>query len=253
MMQRRTPIALLALALVFALGSIAQAAPESTTPRPRVRRTPINMQIPLKDRLCALPGSTNFMRNGKLHVAVKSGEASHNELLRQPNTVEFFVKKGYMHLFVRVKGVNFDRHTTVKATPWEKFGYKDIEQSGVLLELPKDLYKQFVKHLSAAKRKPQETVGTFTMEGGKFPEQSNCTSWVTLAKMGDKRLVEALGIPRDAKGIGDANPTRHPQSWVNALIDHSPFTKAVIMRNHEKTSAEEAKIDFTVGSRVLVR
>lgn len=244
---------IVALTLFLALGSLAHAAPETTTPRPRARRTPINTQIPLRDRLCQLPGATHFVRSGKLHVAVKSGEASHNELLRQPNTVEFFVKKGYMHLFVRVKGVNFDRHTTVKATPWEKFSYKDIEQSGVLLELPKDLYKQFVKHLSAAKCNPQGTVGSFTMEGGKYPEQSNCTSWVTLAKMGDKKLVEALGIPRDAKGIGDANPTRHPQSWINALIDHSPYTQAVIMRNHEKTSAEEAKIDFTVGTRVLVR
>lgn len=242
----------LTLALLCA-ASPAEARRRTRSRKARVTRVQKQQQQQLADKLKALPGSTSFVRGGKLHVAVKDGQACNTQLMGLPNTVEFFAKKGYMHLFVRVKDQTFDRHTGVKKVAWDTFNYKGKEHSGVLLQLPKPLYDKLVKHLEAAHTDPKGTVGTFLMDGGKFPQQSNCTSWVTLAKMGDKKLVEALGIPRDAKGIGDANPTRHPQSWINALIDHSPFTKAVIMRNHEKTSADEAKIDFTVGSRQLVR
>mgnify|MGYP001547124239 CR=1 FL=1 len=232
--------------------SLRKRTNKSARLRVRQHQNPAAQQVPVQERLTQLEGTTNFTRGGKLHVAVKT-EAGRKALNRLPNTVEFFVKKGYGHLYVRVKDVAFDRHMSVKATKWSDFNYKDKEQSGVLLELPRPLYKQFVKHLSAAKRDPKGTVGTFEYNGGKFPEQSNCTSWVTLAKMGGDRLVKALGVPRDAKGIGDANPTRHPQSWINALIDHSPYTKAVIMRNHEKTGKDDAKIDLSQSGRNLVR
>ncbi len=140
---------------------------------------------PLTDALKALPGATHFVRGGKLHVAVEDGQACNTQLMKLPNTVEFFAKKGYMHLFVRVKDHTFDRHTNVKKVGWDQFEYKHVEQSGVLLELPKPLYQRLVAHLEAAHNDPKGTVGTFLMDGGKFPQQSNCTSWVTLAKMGD--------------------------------------------------------------------
>jgi hypothetical protein len=249
----RTIIVGLILALLCA-PTLADAKRRTRrTRKARVTRVQKQQQQQLQDKLKALPGATHFVRGGKLHVAVKDGEACNTKLMGLPNTVEFFAKKGYMHLFVRVKDQTYDRHTNVKKVQWDKFSYKKIEQSGVLLQLPKATYDKLVAHLEAANTDSKGTVGTFTMEGGKFPQQSNCTSWVTLAKLGDKKVIEALGVPREAKGIGDANPTRHPQSLINALIDHSPFTKAVIMRNHDKTSAEEAKIDFTVGSRALVR
>lgn len=250
-MTRSTKTALLSFILTLAVAASSQAEPSAPSRRARATRTTPKVQ--LQERLQQLPGATHFTRGGKLHVAITSGGAADKALQRQPHTIEFFARKGYMHLFTRVKGVVFDRHTTVNATRLKDSHNKDREHSGVLLELPVPLYKQLIKHIAKAKKDPTGTVGSFLMDGGKFPAQSNCTSWVSLARMGDQKLVEALGIPRGTPGISDANLTRHPQSWINALIDHSPYAKAVIMRNHEKTSAEEAKIDFSVGSRRLVR
>lgn len=255
-MKSSIKIVMVSLIVTIGLATLAEATPINRDRRAQsVRATPSNRRpTQLSEQLRQLPGASHFTRDERLHIALKSGNPANKALMRLPNTVEFFVKKGYGHLFVRVKGVTFDRHTSVKATPWDKFEKRNTEQSGVLLQLPRPLYKQFVKHLSAAKKDPSGTVGSFIYEGGTFPQNSNCTSWVTLAKMGDKKLIEALGIPRGASGISSGkNPTRHPQSWVNALIDHSPYTQAVIIRNHEKISAEEAKVDLGVSGSPFIR
>ena len=231
----------MAAAMVIMAGTLAHA-----TPRHRqndVRRTNSTSQVRSQNnqpRMDGLQARLNsFVQQNRCHTFTKSGKKfigvqrdanmdGYKNLGK--NMVEFFVRSGFHHLYARVpaKGSDgqlqqhvYSRISGLSRSSWYK---SSSEQVSVLCELSDREMGNLNKFLDRAVANPREVIGKFVYAGGRPPSASNCTDYITTAKVGERgeSLARILGVYESGM----------PQGFLRSLISRgNDRVKAVVVHN----------------------
>ena len=180
-----------------------------------------------------------FIRQNQLHTFTKQGKKfvgtqrnTNMEAYKNlgKNVVEFFVRPGFHHLYARVpvKGANgqLDQHVYSRITGLSKSNWypSTSERISVLCQLTDKEMGNLNGFLKRATANPREVIGKFVYGGGRPPTASNCTSYITTAKIGERgeSLARVLGVYESGM----------PQGFLRSLISRgNSRVKAVIVQN----------------------
>lgn len=232
----------LGAALVIVLGAVTAGA----TPRHRNngnRRTTntqqrnVNAQPPRVDGLQARLNTfvqqnrcQTFVKHGKKFIGVQRNANMDGYKNLGKNTVEFFVRSGFHHLYARVPkpGANgqlqqhvYSRITGLSRSSWYK---SSSQQVSVICQLSDREMGNLNKFLDRAVANPREVIGKFVYAGGRPPSASNCTDYITTAKVGERgeSLARILGVYESGM----------PQGFLRSLISRgNDRVKAVVVHN----------------------
>ncbi len=172
----------------------------------------------------------SFKKHGKPVIGVKNMRDTAQYLkLGGKNVVEFFVRSGFHHLYTRVPGKQgndtkqwvFSRITGLSRTEWRK---SSSEQVSVLVELNDKEMTNLNKYLDKARENPSKVLGKFVYAGGRPPNASNCTSYITCAPIGERgeSLARVLGVYESGM----------PQGFLRSLMSRgNDKVKAVVVHN----------------------
>jgi len=172
-------------------------------------------------------GLPSFSKQGRVWFATRSGANMSNGAqsylgqLSQPNMVEFFVSPGFHHLYTRIGDKTYSRIIGLSESSWYA---SSSERVGVLAQLSDSEMGRLKSYVASACRNPDAVIGPFNYGGGRPPQASNCTSWVTYAKIGDRgeTLAQLLGVYESG----------FPQGFLRSLIgSRSDRIKAVVVHN----------------------
>jgi len=174
----------------------------------------------------------SFTKRGKPVIGLKNLQDTNQYLnLGKKNVVEFFVRSGFHHLYTRVPGKNpaggadkqwvFSRISGLSRTEWRK---STSEQVSVLVELTDKEMGRLNQYLDKARENPSKMLGKFVYAGGRPPNASNCTSYITCAPVGDRgeSLARVLGVYESGM----------PQGFLRSLMNNgNDRVKAVVVHN----------------------
>jgi hypothetical protein len=227
-MRRLTFFALVPV-LILALAPRAQAACEdglcrlTAQEQQRIRATPAAQRLQSFVRENQL---ASFTKNGKLHFATRgqtnftTGASSYLGQL-SPNLVEFFVSPGFHHLYTRIGDKTYSR---ISGLSESGFYTSSSERIGVLVQLSDSEMGRLKQYVNGACQNPSRALGPFNYGGGRPPQASNCTSWITWAPIGDRgeTLARLLGVYESG----------FPQGFLGSLMrSSSDRVKAVVVHN----------------------
>ena len=174
----------------------------------------------------------SFTKHGKPIIGLK-GMNDYGQYLKMgnKNVVEFFVRSGFHHLYTRVPGKApdgaadkqwvFSRITGLSRTEWRQ---SSSEQVSVLVELSDKEMGNRNKYLERARENPSKMLGKFVYAGGRPPNASNCTSYISCAPIGERgeSLARVLGVYESGM----------PQSFLRSLMNSgNDRVKAVVVHN----------------------
>ena len=140
------------------------------------------------------------------------------------------MRSGFHHLYARVPkaGSNgklqqhvYSRITGLSRSSWYK---STSQQVSVICELSDREMGNLNKFLDRAVANPREVIGKFVYAGGRPPSASNCTSYITTAKVGERgeSLARLLGVYESGM----------PQGFLRSLISRgNSRVKAVVVHN----------------------
>ncbi len=180
-----------------------------------------------------------FNKNGRLHFATNgqtnftNGAASYLGQL-SPNLVEFFVSPGFHHLYTRIGDKTYSR---ISGLSESGFYTSSSERIGVLVQLSNTEMGRLKQYVDGACRDPQRALGPFNYGGGRPPQASNCTSWITWAPIGDRgeTLARLLGVYESG----------FPQGFLGSLMrSSSDRVKAVVVHNPKREFNASYQLDL---------
>jgi hypothetical protein len=228
-MRRLTFTLIAGAALILSLAPPARAACEdgfcrlAPQEQERIRAAAPAQRIGSFVRENRLP---SFNKNGKLFFATSSGTNFTNggsSYLGQlsPNLVEFMISPRFHHLYTRIGDKTYSRVIELSES-----GYytSPSERIGVLVQLTNSEMGRLKQYVDTACRNPSQAIGPFVYGGGRPPQASNCTSWVTWAPIGDRgeTLARLLGVYESG----------FPQGFLGSLMrSSSDRVKAVVVHN----------------------
>jgi hypothetical protein len=190
----------------------------------QIRSVPVDQRIAKFVRDNQLP---SFTKNGKLFFATNQQRASFaqgkNGYLAQlsPNLVEFFITPGFHHLYTRVGDNTYSR---ISGLSESSYYTSSSERIGVIAHLTDTEMGRLKTYIDEACRNPMQKLGPFNYGGGRPPQASNCTSWITNAQIGDRgeTLARLLGVWESGM----------PQSFLGSLMSSSSNrVKAIVVHN----------------------
>jgi hypothetical protein len=188
----------------------------------------------------------SFTKNGRCYVATKSNTDMKPYLHLGKNVVEFFVSPGFHHLYTRVSkmGSNgklehkvYSRISGLSRSNWYS---STSERVSVICELNNKEMSNLNKFLDKAVANPHEMLGEFSYGCGTPPRASNCTSYITNAKIGEhgETLARVLGVWESGM----------PQSFLGSLMrSGNDKVKAVVVQN--PSSSFNENFDFSHALR----
>ena len=171
-----------------------------------------------------------FTKHGKKFVGAKRGTNMDGYKNLGQNMVEFFVRPGFHHLYTRVpsKGTTgqLENHVYSRISGLSKSSWypSSSEQISVLCELTDKEMGNLNGFLTRATANPRQVIGEFRYGGGRPPTASNCTDYITTAKIGERgeSLARILGVYESGM----------PQSFLRSLISRgNSRVKAVVVHN----------------------
>jgi hypothetical protein len=233
----------LTFALALALAArTAGAACEDALCRQTTQETQRLRAVPAAQRVGSFVRDNNlpsFTRNGRLHFATgqrtnfTNGAQSYLGQL-SPNMVEFFVSPGFHHLYTRIGDKTYSRISGLSES-----GYytSSSERVGVLVQLTDTEMGRLKQYVNSACRDPNRVLGPFVYGGGTPPRASNCTSWISTAKIGDRgeSLARILGVWESG----------FPQGFVGSLArSASDRVKAVVIHNPTGTFNQSYELNL---------
>lgn len=142
-----------------------------------------------------------------------------------PNLVEFAVSSHHLH--TRVGDRDYDNISSLSDNAWRGPSSYSGDRLGVLVQLTDSEMTRLRSWIDRARQDHQGVLGSFNFNGGdpNSPgpnKQSNCTSWVTCARVGDRG--ETIG---QLMGLGNG---AEPYSWVKGLARYgSNRVKGVVV------------------------
>ena len=225
-MLRRQSTALGIMGISLLLSSLSLAAPVSDASRglsarqlARIRTVPADRRVQQVVRESRLP---SFARHNKTFVALPA-TANRTDYLQRlsPNMVEFFISPGFHHLYTRIGDTTFSRITGLSQGRWYP---GSSERIGVLVSLSNTEMSALKGYLEGAVAHPRRVLGPFNYGGGVPPNRSNCTSYITNARVGENNecLADLLGVNRSG----------YPQGFIRSLMrSRSDKVKAVVVHN----------------------
>ena len=230
----------LAAAMIVTAGTLAHATPRhrQSNYRRAINTTQVrNNQQPRMDGLQArIDGFIRqnqlktFTKHGKKFVGAKRGTNMDGYKNLGKNMVEFFVRPGFHHLYTRVPSKNatgqLENHvySRISGLSKSKWYPSSSEQISVLCELTNKEMSNLNGFLGRATANPSKVIGRFVYGGGRPPTASNCTSYITTAKIGERgeSLARILGVYESGM----------PQGFLRSLISRgNSRVKAVIVQN----------------------
>lgn len=141
-----------------------------------------------------------------------AGEKQYLTVL-SPNLVEFAVSSHHLH--TRVGDRDYDNISSLSDNAWRGPSSYSGDRLGVLVQLSDSEMARLRNWIDRARQDHDGVLGRFNYNGGDpnygtgASKQSNCTSWVTCARVGDRG--ESLG---QLAGVGNSG---EPYSWVKGL------------------------------------
>ena len=240
-MRRNTQYSLIVFTIALMLGSSIDANAQnrlrgmfSRNQRGQQARVNRGQQQGFKQRLNQFVQTNRlktFTKNGKPVIAMKNKTQVNNQYLKLgKNVIEFFVRPGFHHLYMRVPYPGqdgkvqhkvFSRISGLDVSSW--YG-STSERVSVLAELSDKQLTNLRKYLDKAKANPLQVLGRFEYNGGRPPHASNCTSYVTNAKIGEngETLARVLGVYESGM----------PQGFLNSLMSRgNSQVKAMVVTN----------------------
>ena len=179
-------------------------------------------------------GLKSFTKGGKTYFATTRQTPTTDYTKLGKNVVEFFVSPGFHHLYTRVGNDVYSRIGGLSKSDYRDTGSQKI---GVLVELKPAEMTKLNDFLARAHANPREVIGPFNYNGGAPPTKSNCTSYITYAKVGERG--ETLGR------VCGVWPSGMPQSWLGSLIgSNDKRIKAVVVHNPTGEFSTNYKLDL---------
>lgn len=232
MLRRETTVVAIASIALLCSG-LSFAAPVSDAPRgmsarqlAQIRSVPADRRVQQVVREGRLP---SFARHNKTFLALPA-RADRTDYLHRlsPNLVEFFISPGFHHLYTRVGDSSFSRIQGLSQSQWYP---GSSERIGVLVSLSDREMTKLKGYLEQSVARPSQMLGPFNYGGGVPPSRSNCTSYITNARIGDNNecLADLLGVGRSG----------FPQGFIRSLMQsRSDRVKAVVVHNPNGTFTE---------------
>jgi len=172
-----------------------------------------------------------FTKQGKQYVGIKNNTNMDNYLkMGQKNVVEFFVRPGFHHLYTRVPKPGADGkmeqhvYSRISGLSRSKWYGGSGERVSVLCQLSDKEMSNLNKFLDSAVANPSQVIGKFVYAGGRPPRASNCTDYITTAKIGERgeSLARVLGVWESGM----------PQSFLRSLMrSGNDRVKAIVVQN----------------------
>ena len=159
-----------------------------------------------------------------------AGEKQYLTVL-SPNLVEFAVSSHHLH--TRVGDRDYDNISSLSDNAWRGPSSYSGDRLGVLVQLTDNEMTRLRQWIDRARQDHDGVLGRFNFNGGdpNTPgpsKASNCTSWVTCARVGDRG--ESIG---QLAGVGNA---AEPYSWVKGLARYgSNRIKGVVVHGPDET------------------
>ncbi|MCK5798073.1 MAG: hypothetical protein KAI47_12850 [Deltaproteobacteria bacterium] len=170
-------------------------------------------------------GLTSFTKNGKLYFATKANKVMPDYTKLGKNVVEFFITPGFHHLYTRV---GEDVYSRIGGLTKSTYRDSSSEKIGVLVELKPAEMQKLLNFVTRAHANPSAVIGSFSYNGGRPPEKSNCTSYITYAEVGDRG--QTLGA------VCGTFPSGFPQGFLSSMMrSSSDRIKAVVVHNPTST------------------
>jgi hypothetical protein len=181
----------------------------------------------------AVPKRMGSTSNGWGNVSYSDGEKSYLTQF-SPNLVEFSV--GGHHLHTRVGDRDYDNISSLSDNAWRGPSTYSGDRLSVLVHLTDTEMGRLRSWIDRARQDHDGTLGRFNFNGGDptygsgSSKQSNCTSWVTCARIGDRG--ESLG---QLVGLGNG---AEPYSWVKGLASRgNSRVKAVVVHGPDESKS----------------
>lgn len=179
-------------------------------------------------------GLKSFTKNGKTFFAKTSGVSTTDYTKLGKNVVEFFVRPGFHHLYTRIGNDVYSRISGLSKSPIYQ---TSSQQIGVLVELKDAEMQKLQSYLDSARANPRQVLGPFVYAGGAPPRASNCTSYITHAKIGDRG--QSLG------SVCGTYPSGFPQGFLSSLMrSNSDRVKAIVVHNPKGEFNANYKLDL---------
>lgn len=179
-------------------------------------------------------GLKSFTKGGKTYFATTRTTPTPDYTALGKNVVEFFVSPGFHHLYTRVGNDVYSRIGGLSKSDYRDTGSQKI---GVLVELKPSEMANLNDFLARAHANPSQVLGPFNYNGGAPPLKSNCTSYITYAKVGERG--ETLGR------VCGVWPSGMPQSFLGSLIgSNDKRIKAVVVHNPTGEFNTNYKLDL---------
>jgi hypothetical protein len=231
----KTTFALLAT-MAFLGGTVATSFAET-----RGRRAPRRNQARARgmqgklDKLVRDGRAKTFTRNGKKWIGLKHSQvdpAQYTSLGK--NVVEFFISPGFHHLYTRIGDKTYSRISGLTRGAWYP---GTSERVGVLVEFKDSEMAKLNAFLERAHANPRDVIGTFNYNGGRPPHSSNCTDYITTAKIGDRG--QSVG------SVCGTYDSAMPQGFLRSLMNsNSDRIKAVVVHNPSGTFNDSYQPDL---------
>jgi hypothetical protein len=179
-------------------------------------------------------GLKSFTKNGKMFFAKPGSTAKADYTKLGKNVVEFFVRPGFHHLYTRIGG---DVYSRISGLSKSSYYPSSSQQIGVLVELKDAEMRKLQTFLDSARANPRQVIGPFVYAGGQPPRASNCTSYITYAKIGERG--ETLGK------VCGTYPSGFPQGFLSSLMrSSSDRVKAIVVHNPKGEFKADYKLDL---------
>jgi hypothetical protein len=157
-----------------------------------------------------------------------------------PNLVEFAVSSHHLH--TRVGDRDYDNIWSLSDNAWRGPSSYSGDRLGVLVQLSDSEMTRLRQWIDRARQDHEGVLGRFNFNGGDpntpAPNKaSNCTSWVTCARVGDRG--ETIG---QLMGLGNGG---EPYSWVKGLARYggSRVKGVVVHGPDEQKSFNQSYLD----------
>jgi len=175
-----------------------------------------------------------FQKHGKTYFATKNSTPMNQYTALSNNVVEFFISPGFHHLYTRIGDQTYSRIGGLSRSSYYR---GSSERIGVLVELKSHEMERLKSYLDRAEANPGQVLGPFNYNGGRPPNMSNCTSYITNAPIG--RNGESLGR---VCGVGESG---FPQGFLGSLMrSNNERVKAVVVHNPSGTFSENYRFNL---------